>query len=70
EKLYDNLRDSAESLKEATDKLSHGPGSLAKAVNDAQLYDNLTGLAGDLRLLIADIRKDPKKYLRIRFTIF
>jgi len=39
-------------------------------VNDAQLYDNLTGLSGDLRLLIQDIRKDPKKYLRIKFTIF
>jgi len=70
DKLYDNLRDSAESLKEVTDKLSKGPGSLAKAVNDAQLYDNLTGLSGDLRLLIADIRKEPKKYLRIKFTIF
>ena len=70
EKLYDNLRDSAESLKEVTDKLSRGPGSVAKLVNDPQLYDNLTGLSGDLRLLIADIRKDPKKYLRIRFTIF
>jgi len=70
EKLYDDLRDSAESLKEITDKLSKGPGSFAKAVNDAQLYDNLTALSADLRLLIADIRKDPKKYLRIRFTIF
>jgi phospholipid/cholesterol/gamma-HCH transport system substrate-binding protein len=70
EKLYENLRDSAESLKEVTDKLSKGPGSFAKAVNDPQLYDNLTGLSGDLRLLIADIRREPKKYLRIRFTIF
>jgi phospholipid/cholesterol/gamma-HCH transport system substrate-binding protein len=70
EKLYDNLRDSAESLKEITDKLSRGPGSVAKAVNDSQLYDNLTGLSADLRLLIADIRQDPKKYLRIKLTIF
>jgi len=43
---------------------------VAKLVNDPQLYDNLTGLSGDLRLLIADFRKEPKKYLRIRFTIF
>ena len=70
EKLYDNLRDSAESLREATEKLTKGPGSLAKAVNDPQLYDNLTGLTGDLRLLIADIRKEPKKYLHIKFTLF
>jgi len=70
DKLYDNLRDSAQSLKDITDRLSTGPGSVAKLVNDPQLYDNLTGLSGDLRLLIADIRKDPKKYLRIKLTIF
>jgi hypothetical protein len=34
------------------------------------LYDNLTGLTGDLRLLISDFRNDPKKYLRIRVTVF
>lgn len=70
EQLYANLRDSAASLKEITDKLSRGPGSMARAVNDPQLYDNLTGLSADLRLLIADIRQDPKKYLRIKLTIF
>jgi phospholipid/cholesterol/gamma-HCH transport system substrate-binding protein len=70
EKLYDNLRDSAASLKEATDKLSKGSGSIPKALDDPQLYDNLTGLSADLRLLISDIRKDPKKYLRIKMSIF
>jgi phospholipid/cholesterol/gamma-HCH transport system substrate-binding protein len=70
EKLYDNLRDSAESLKQATDKLSKGSGSIPKALDDPQLYDNLTGLSADLRLLISDIRKDPKKYLSIKLTIF
>jgi len=70
DKLYENLRDSAASLREATDKLSKGNGSLAKAMNDPQLYDNLAGLSSDLRQLIADFRKDPKKYLRIKMTIF
>jgi len=70
EKLYDNLRDSAESLKEATDKLTKGTGSIPKAMGDPQLYDNLTGLSADLRLLVEDIRKDPKKYLRIKLAIF
>ena len=70
EQLYNNLRDSAASLKEVTDKLGKGPGSISKALNDPQLYDNLTGLSADLRLLIADIRKDPKKYLHIKLTIF
>jgi phospholipid/cholesterol/gamma-HCH transport system substrate-binding protein len=70
EALYNNLRDSAASLKEATDKLNKGNGSMAKAMSDPQLYDNLTALSADLRLLIGDIRQDPKKYLHIRLTIF
>jgi len=70
EKLYDNLRDTAASLKEATDKLNNGTGSFGKAMNDAQLYDNLTSLSAELKSLIADIHKDPKKYLHIRMTIF
>ncbi|HKM89169.1 MAG TPA: MlaD family protein [Candidatus Acidoferrales bacterium] len=70
EKLYDNLRDSAESLKEVTDKLTKGSGSIPKALDDPHLYDNLTSLSAELRLLIADIRKDPKKYLRIKLSIF
>jgi len=70
EQLYDNLRDSAKSLKEVTDKLANGPGSVPKALNDPQLYDNLTALSAELRLLIADVRKDPKKYLHVKLTIF
>ena len=34
------------------------------------LYDNLTALSADLRQLVADFRQDPKKYLRIKLTIF
>jgi phospholipid/cholesterol/gamma-HCH transport system substrate-binding protein len=70
DQLYKNLRDSAASLKEATDKLTKGSGSASKIFNDPQLYDNLTGLSGDLRLLISDFRQNPKKYLRIKMSLF
>jgi phospholipid/cholesterol/gamma-HCH transport system substrate-binding protein len=70
DQFYKNLRDSAANLKEVTDKLGHGEGSVSKLVNDPQLYDNLTGLSGDLRVLVADFRQNPKKYLRIKLSIF
>jgi len=34
------------------------------------LYDNLSGLTGDMRLLVGDFRKDPKKFLHVKFSIF
>jgi len=30
----------------------------------------MSGLAGDMRLLVGDFRKDPKKFLHVKFAIF
>ena len=38
-------------------------------MKDKQLYDNMNGAATELRSLIADIRKDPKKFLNVRVSI-
>lgn len=68
--LYNNLRDASANLRDLTGKLNQGEGSVGKFFTDPQLYQNLTALTGDLRLLIDDFRRNPKKYLRIRVTIF
>jgi len=34
------------------------------------MYDNMNSAASELKGLIADIRKDPKKYLNVRVSIF
>lgn len=57
-------------LSTLTGKLNTNEGTFGKFFNDPQLYDNLTGLTGDMRLLFKDFREDPKKFLRIRFSIF
>ncbi len=43
------------------------PGQLLR---DQQLYENMNRAVVELRLLLADIRKDPKKYLRVSVSIF
>ena len=35
-----------------------------------QLYENMNRAVAELRDLLADIRKDPKKYLRVSVSIF
>ena len=57
-------------LANATAKLNDNTTSAGKLFSDPQLYDNLTGLTGDLRLLIGDFRQNPKKFLHIKVTIF
>ncbi len=39
-------------------------------MKDKQLYDNMNSAASELKLLIAEIKKDPKKYLNVRVSIF
>jgi phospholipid/cholesterol/gamma-HCH transport system substrate-binding protein len=70
EALYSNLRDASANIRDATGKLNSTQGSVGKFFNDPALYDNLTGLSGDLRLLIADFRRNPKKFLHIKLGIF
>jgi len=70
ETLYNNLRDASANVKDVTAKLNGGQGTLGRFFSDPQFYDNATGLTGDLRLLIGDFRKDPKKFLRVKMAIF
>jgi len=41
-----------------------------KLFSGPKLYDDLAGLTGDMRLLIGDFRQNPKKFLRVKFSIF
>src|SRR5918993_1458114 len=47
-----------------------GQGTAGMLLKDKQMYDNMNGAANELRSLIADIRKDPRKYLNVRVSIF
>jgi phospholipid/cholesterol/gamma-HCH transport system substrate-binding protein len=50
--------------------LEQGKGAAGQLLQDKQLYENMNGAASELRGLIGDIRKDPKKYLNVRVSIF
>ncbi len=70
ESLYDKWRATGTNLESATAKLNSNQTSAGKFFSDPQFYDNMTGLAGDLRLLIGEFRQNPKKFLRVKFSIF
>ncbi|HET9402371.1 MAG TPA: MlaD family protein [Candidatus Acidoferrales bacterium] len=68
--LFATWKQAGTNLSDATGKLNNDNGSLGRFLSDPKLYDNLAGLTGDMRLLMNDFRKDPKKFLRVRFSIF
>jgi len=68
--LYTKLRETSANLSTATAKLNDNSSTAGKLFSDPKLYDNLTNLTGDMRLLIGDFRKNPKKFLHIKITLF
>jgi phospholipid/cholesterol/gamma-HCH transport system substrate-binding protein len=68
--LYDKLNSMSSNLDAITARLSRGEGTAGQLLQDRELYDNLNGTANELQGLIKAIREDPKKYLRIKVSLF
>jgi phospholipid/cholesterol/gamma-HCH transport system substrate-binding protein len=68
--LFLQYRQVGENLSSATAKLNENQSTAGKFFTDPKFYDNMSGLTGDMRLLVGDFRKDPKKFLHVKFSIF
>ena len=68
--LYDKLRETSANFASASAKLNENTTTVGKMFSDPRLYDNLAALTGDMRLLVGDFRQNPKKFLRIKVTLF
>jgi phospholipid/cholesterol/gamma-HCH transport system substrate-binding protein len=70
QQLYDRLNGMANSMNELTAGLNAGQGTAGQLLRDRELYENMNRAAVELRDLLAEIRKDPRKYLRVNVSIF
>ena len=70
ESLFTQYKQVGENLASATAKLNSNEATIGKFFDDPKFYDNFSGLAGDMRLLVGDFRKDPKKFLHVKFSVF
>ena len=68
--LYKRLDTLTARMDSLATRMEKGEGSLAKLMNDPDFYDNLNGAAKDARTLIADVKKNPSKYLRVQLKVF
>ena len=59
-----------ESVDQLLNRVNEGQGTLGQVLNNKELYENMNKTVADLRALIGDIRKDPKKFLNVRVSIF
>jgi phospholipid/cholesterol/gamma-HCH transport system substrate-binding protein len=68
--LFNQLKSLADRLDDLTKHLNEGEGSLGQLLKDKRLYENMNAAVTDVRDLVAAIKKDPKKYLNVRVSIF
>jgi phospholipid/cholesterol/gamma-HCH transport system substrate-binding protein len=68
--LYNRLNTISERLDGIVLRLNEGEGTAGRLLHDKQLYENMNGAVTELRTLIADVRKDPRKFLNVRVSIF
>ena len=68
--LYKRLDAVTGNLEQLTAKLNQGTGTAGKLLTDTQLHDNLNKTIMEMQQLLADIRKDPKKYLNLKMSVF
>ena len=50
--------------------LTSGQGTASKLLTDQQLYDQLNKMVTDLNAILADVRRDPKRYTKGMIKVF
>jgi phospholipid/cholesterol/gamma-HCH transport system substrate-binding protein len=68
--LYNRLNDVTNRMNDLVTKLNAGEGTMGQLLKDKQLYENMNTAVNDFRGLITEIKKDPKRYLNVKVSIF
>jgi phospholipid/cholesterol/gamma-HCH transport system substrate-binding protein len=70
QQLYDRMNALVTRVDALLAGLDAGRGTAGQLLHDQQLYENMNRAASELRDLLAEIRKDPRKYLHVNVSIF
>jgi phospholipid/cholesterol/gamma-HCH transport system substrate-binding protein len=70
QELYNRLSSVSDRLDKVVGALQQGEGTAGQLLRDKQLYENMNGTMVELRDLVAAIRKDPKRFLNVRVSLF
>jgi phospholipid/cholesterol/gamma-HCH transport system substrate-binding protein len=68
--MYANLSSMAKGGDSLMTMLTKGNGTANKLLTDQQLYDQLNKMVTDLNAILADVRRDPGKYMKGVVKVF
>lgn len=68
--LYSQFNQSLGKFSTVAEKMSNGDGTVSKLLKDPSLYSNLNLVSAELVKFMHDLRQNPKKYLRIKLSLW
>ena len=68
--LFNRMNDLTGRLNDLVTRLNSGEGTAGQLLKDKQLYENMNSAVNDFRALLTEIRRDPRKYLNVKVSIF
>jgi phospholipid/cholesterol/gamma-HCH transport system substrate-binding protein len=70
QQLYDRFNSLAARIDKLAASLEQGQGTAGALLQDKQLYENMNAAVKEFQALVAEVKKDPKKYLNVKVSIF
>jgi phospholipid/cholesterol/gamma-HCH transport system substrate-binding protein len=64
--LSGQVKETSRKLDAVLAKVDSGPGSAAMLINDPGAYNDVRGLLQRMDSLLADIKKNPKRYINVK----
>jgi phospholipid/cholesterol/gamma-HCH transport system substrate-binding protein len=68
--LFNRMNSVVDRFDNLVAKLNEGEGTAGRLLKDRQLYENMNGAMAEFRGLLEQIKKEPKKYLNMKVSIF
>ena len=68
--LYDRINNVMQRIDQVAAGLEKGEGTAGKLLRDRELYENMNRAVTEFGSLLAEIKKDPRRYLQVRVSIF
>jgi len=70
EQLYRQLNQATAKMTDLLNRIDSGQGTLGQLMVNPQMYESLNGASREVEQLLKDIRANPKKFLRVKLSIF
>jgi len=68
--LFKKMNSLADRFDDLMTRLNDGQGTAGQLLKNRELYETMNKTVNELHALVADIRKDPKKFLNVKVSIF